>query len=270
LTGRVLLIENDVPSMELMFHLLTTYGYFPQRARSGEEGLKLAARERPDLIVSDIQMPNVDGYEVARRIRADPGLSSIPMIAVSSFYTVGDRRRTLAAGFAGYLSKPISPETFVRHVGAVLRPEFLTGTPFTARADAAAPAPRPGGRKILVVDDVAAHLQLATVVLGGAGYQVATAMSMSEALGVARNDPPDLILSDIVMADGSGYEFIRAVKADVRLRSIPFVFNTASMTADAAREKCLALGAVKVLFRPIAAADLLRELESCVGEPAGG
>src|SRR6185503_13048760 len=88
LTGRVLLIENDVPSMELMFHLLTTYGYFPQRARSGEEGLKLAARERPDLIVSDIQMPNVDGYEVARRIRADPGLSSIPMIAVSSFNTV--------------------------------------------------------------------------------------------------------------------------------------------------------------------------------------
>jgi two-component system cell cycle response regulator len=270
MTGRVLLIENDVPSMELMFHLLTTYGYFPQRARNGEEGLKIAAREHPDLIVSDIQMPFVDGFEVARRIRADPGLSSIPLLAVSAFATVADRRRTLAAGFDGYLSKPISPETFVQHIEAFLRPEFRAGMPFSPVPETDPPAPTPHGRKILVVDDIEANLHLATVVLGGAGYQVATATSMSEALRLARHDPPDLILSDIVMADGSGYEFIRAVKSDLRLRSIPFVFNTASMTAESAQEKCLALGAVKVLFRPIAPEDLLRELESCVREHAGG
>jgi len=120
------------------------------------------------------------------------------------------------------------------------------------------------------VDDLPANLDLAVAVLGAAGYQVAIANSMSEALRLARHDPPDLILSDIVMADGSGYEFIRAVKSDVRLRSIPFVFNTASMSVDSAQEKCLALGAVKVLFRPIASDDLVRELESCLGEPVGG
>src|SRR4051812_49189978 len=252
--------------MELMFHLLTTYGYFPMRARNGEQGFKLAQSERPDLIVSDISMPFVDGHEFARRIRADAELKGIPMIAVTALAMAEDRRKALAAGFDGYMSKPISPESFVRHVEAFLRPEYSVSTVFPNAAADGAPTPRAGKAKVLVVDDTPANLKLAVILLGNAGYQVATANGMGEALRLARRDPPDLIVSDIVMADGSGYEFIRAIKNDGRLRAIPFVFNTASMTVDTARVKCLALGAVKVLFRPMDPDLMLREIAACLDE----
>jgi two-component system cell cycle response regulator len=269
MTGRVLLIEDDVPSMELMFHLLTTYGYFPIRARNPEQGYKLAAQHLPDLIVSDISVPFIDGCEIARRIKADPQLKGIPMIALTAFAMAEDRRKALAAGFDGYMSKPIAPESFVRHIEAFLHPEYSVNTeiPDAAAKDAAAIV---GRRKVLVVDDTPANLKLAVLLLTNAGYQVATASGLGEALRLARRDPPDLILSDIVMADGSGYEFIRAVKNDGRLRAIPFVFNTASMTVDTARAKCLALGAVKVLFRPMDPAQVLREIAACFATSAPG
>jgi two-component system cell cycle response regulator len=254
--------------MELMFHLLTTYGYFPIRARNAEQGFKLAATDRPDLIVSDISMPFVDGCELARRIRADAQLNGIPMIAVTAFAMAEDRRKALDAGFDGYISKPISPESFVRHVEAFLRPEYSVSREAPRAAESEAPTGAAGRRKVLVVDDTPANLRFATLLLGNAGYQVATASGMSEALRLARRDPPDIILSDIVMADGSGYEFIRAVKNDARLRAIPFVFNTASMTVDTARVKCLALGAVKVMFRPMAQSEVLREIAACLDESA--
>jgi two-component system, cell cycle response regulator len=266
MSGRVLLIEEDIPSMELMCHLLTAHGYFPLRARNGEEGVRIATRERPDLIVSEIHMPFVDGYEVARRIRADPALNGIPMLAVIVLAIPEERRRVLAAGYDGYVSRPITPLSFMRHVEAYSRPEFRAAAASAHSTSTDAPTRLRNGRRLLVVDDTPANLKLAAMIFGRAGYEVVTASGMGEALRIARQDPPDLILSDIVMEGGSGYEFIRAVKADGRLRSIPFVFNTSSMTVDSAREKSLALGAVKVLFRPIDPDDMLREIEACLGE----
>jgi two-component system cell cycle response regulator len=262
MTGRILLIESDVPSMEMMFHLLTNYGYFPLRARNGEEGVLLAAREHPDLIISNVEPAFVDGFDVARRIRADPASNDIPMLALTSGMPE-ERKQALDAGYDGYLFKPFSPEAFARHVQAFLRPEFRAGRR-SAEPPAAPPsAPRPG-RKVLVVDDTPENLTLASRVLESAGFQVATAKGMSEAMRLARSDPPDLIVSDVVMADGSGYEFIRAVKAETRLRSIPFIFNTSTMATESARERGIALGAAGFLFRPLAAQDMLRLIEACL------
>src|SRR6185503_10681199 len=201
MTPRVLLIASDVPGMELMCHLLTTYGYVPLRARNGAEGLRLAAHERPDLIVYDIPMPLDEGYEVARRIRADPVLNGTPMIAVGEFAIPEERRDALAAGFDGYLSKPISAQSFLRHIEAFLVPVFRAAAAAAKSPVPETPTPRSGGLKVMVVDDTAANLMLASSLLGGAGYQVVTATGMSEALRMARKDPPDLILSDIVMTD---------------------------------------------------------------------
>jgi len=265
---RVLLIEDDIPTMELMFHLLSTYGYAPLRASNGEEGLRLAASERPDLILSDIRMPLVDGYEVAERIMADPELNSIPMIAVTEFLMPEHRNKALAAGFDGYITKPISPETFLQHIEAFLHPEFrVPPAPTKVPAIGASP-PRPGGRRVLVVDDTPENLRLASSLLASAGYQVTTAGGLGEALRLARDDPPDLIVSDVVMGDGSGFELIRAVKADPRLRAIPFIFNSSSMAVESARKKGLALGAASFLFRPISHKDMLCEVKACLGEPA--
>ena len=261
---RVLVIEDDIASMELMVHLLSSYGYAPLRARNGEEGLKIAARERPALILSEVHMPFVDGYEIAQRIRADPALNRIPLIAVTDFALPEHRKKALAAGFDGYVTKPISPEHFVQHLQVFLRPDFRTASASVRLPEAAAgPSPRVG-RKVLLVDDNPSNLKLSSILLGSSGYQVVTAQNMSEALRVVRDNPPDLIMSDVVMSGGSGYEFIRAVKADPRSNSIPFIFLTASMNDEPSRGRGLALGAARFLFRPIESKDLLREVEACL------
>jgi len=90
-------------------------------ARDGHEGIKQAAQEKPALILLDIQLPGMDGYEVARALRRDPSLAEVPIVAVTSYAMVGDRERALAAGCSGYLEKPISPETFIADIERYLQ-----------------------------------------------------------------------------------------------------------------------------------------------------
>ena len=88
---------------------------------SGPLGLELAAKVSPDLILLDIQLPGMDGYAVARALKSDPRLKSIPIVAVTSYAMVGDREKALAAGAEGYIEKPINPETFVAEVERFIR-----------------------------------------------------------------------------------------------------------------------------------------------------
>jgi len=103
---------------------------------------------------------------------------------------------------------------------------------------------------ILVVDDQPQNLRLAVSLFGGGGYEVRTASSLRAALEELRAWVPDLILSDLIMGDGSGYELIRLVKADPRLAAIPFIFVTSRSTPLRHREIGAALGAAQVIFRP--------------------
>ena len=118
--ARILVIEDDPNTMELMTYLLTAFGHTPLTAGNGVAGVALASAEQPDLIVCDIQLPELDGYGVARALAEDPRLSDIPLIAVTALAMVGDREKILAVGFDGYMSKPIIPETFVEQLDCYL------------------------------------------------------------------------------------------------------------------------------------------------------
>lgn len=263
---RILVIEDNPANLELMRFLLTAHGYAVLAARDGEEGSEVARRELPDLILCDLQMPGIDGYEVAKRLKGTPALRHIPIVAVTAYAMVGDRDKVLSMGFDGYLAKPIAPETFVQQVEAFLKPEFKSRSQPPAAA-ATSPRSKPPGLKshtALVVDDLQAHLDLAASLLGHSGFKVVTAKGMREGLEQARRVAPNLIMSDVCMADGSGYDFIRAVKNDPQLRSIPFIFVTSTAVNEKDRAKGLALGAVKYLFRPIEPQTLLDEIKACL------
>ena len=120
--ARVLIVEDNRDNLELVRYLLQCAGHTVLAAMNGAEGLTVAQRERPDLVVSDLQMPVLDGYEMLRALRADAATPRMPMIAVTAFSMPGDSSRALAAGFDGYLSKPIDPETFVQSIEAFLPP----------------------------------------------------------------------------------------------------------------------------------------------------
>ncbi len=116
MSARILIIEDNPTNLDLMTYLLNAFGYTTLTAQDGEEGLEAARQEVPDLIICDIQLPTMDGREVARRLKSHPELQRIPLVAVTALAMVGDRARLLAAGFDGYIAKPLSPEIFVQEV----------------------------------------------------------------------------------------------------------------------------------------------------------
>ncbi len=123
----VLVVEDKAENLDLMVYLLTAFGHETLVARDGAEGVAVVSQARPDLVVMDLQMPVMDGYQAASLLKADPGLSSIPIVAVTAYAMVGDRERIMAAGFDGYLTKPIDPQVSVRELERYLAPGARAG-----------------------------------------------------------------------------------------------------------------------------------------------
>jgi two-component system, cell cycle response regulator DivK len=116
MSKRILVIEDQEDNRQIVRDLVTASGYELIEATTGEEGLEVAARERPDLILMDIQLPGIDGYEVTRRIKADPKLRKIPIIAVTSYALSGDDKKAFAAGCDSYVTKPYSPRLLLAKI----------------------------------------------------------------------------------------------------------------------------------------------------------
>jgi two-component system cell cycle response regulator DivK len=110
--SKALLVEDNQNNRYLFTLLLEHAGFSVVSAPDGMSGLEMARAERPDVILLDIQMPEMDGYEVAVCLKKDPALFSIPVIGVSSFAMPGDRDKAMHFGFAGYIEKPVDPERF--------------------------------------------------------------------------------------------------------------------------------------------------------------
>ena len=116
MTKRILVIEDTEDNRQIIRDLLTSAGYELVEAVDGLEGVTTAEREQPDLILMDIQLPGIDGYEATRRIRALPEIGRMPIIAVTSYALSGDEAKTRAAGCDGYVAKPFSPRQLLAKV----------------------------------------------------------------------------------------------------------------------------------------------------------
>jgi two-component system cell cycle response regulator len=260
-------IEDNPTNLELVVYLLNASGHEPTAAKEGAEGIEIARREKPDLILVDIHMPKMDGYEVVRHLRGDPECRHIRTVAVTALAMVGDREKLLAFGFDGYISKPLDPETFPEKVQ-----EFLMSS---GKPDFDAPRlPQPIGASakpaqckhavLLFVDNTATNIHLACSLLEPEGYEVLTATSAREGVELARRNKPDLIVSDVHMPLQDGYEFHSMLLADPELARIPFAFLSSSVWSIREQEKALDCGALKFISRPIEPEALVAELEACL------
>ena len=223
--ARILIIEDNPANIELMSFLLSAYGHAPLSAADGPRGVAAARSERPDLIACDVNLPGMDGFAVLAELKGDPALAGVPILAVTALAMTGDREKVLAAGFDGYISKPIEPESFVAELEA-----FLTTAPASAPAAAAVPvaappvtatvadaapaaAPDAGARTLLLVDDDRFMLGVLNDMLIGQPYRVLSACSGEEALDVLSHEPVEVILCDQAMPGMRGTEVLAEAAA---------------------------------------------------------
>jgi two-component system cell cycle response regulator len=221
----ILIIEDNPANIELMSFLLSAYGHAPLSAADGPRGVAAARSERPDLIACDVNLPGMDGFAVLAELKGDPALAGVPILAVTALAMTGDREKVLAAGFDGYISKPIEPESFVAELEA-----FLTTAPASAPPAAAVPAAAPsitatvadaapaaasdaGGRTLLLVDDDRFMLGVLNDMLIGQPYRVLSACSGEEALDVLSHEPVEVILCDQAMPGMRGTEVLAEAAA---------------------------------------------------------
>ncbi len=121
MSKRILIVEDQEDNRKILRDLLTSAGFDPLEAATGEEGVRLAESERPDLILMDIQLPGMDGYEATRQIKANPTLHQIPIIAVTSYALSGDDVKAREAGCDAYVTKPFSPRALLAKVREYLK-----------------------------------------------------------------------------------------------------------------------------------------------------
>lgn len=212
LAGRnVLLIDDSVESRLLLLEMLQDLGCNVQLAASGEEGLLLAQRQAPDLIILDLLMPDMDGWQVLGTLKRDPVLGSVPVLVAS--VVADDQERTLL-GALEVLNKPIDRQQLEQVLARMLIPE---------------PA------SVLVVDDEEMIRQLLSELLERRGFQVTTASNGEKALEALEEQPHDLVLVDLIMPGMDGRELIAALRRDPRWRHLPVVVVTGMHLSDEER-----------------------------------
>jgi two-component system cell cycle response regulator len=218
-----------------------------------------------DLIICDIKLGNASGIDLVKTLKKSGRFSSTPIVAVTAG-SLGQSNEAFAAGFDRYILKPIEAQTFVAQVTDGLIASGDAGLGQTAKISAAPVLDKElhdnRHSTILAVDDRSANLDLVGALLEPAGYRVITARGVEEALVRARNDHPDLILTDVHMGDGTGFDLIRAIRNDVTLRDIPWFVTSATYLNMDGRAEDLHLDDSNFILQPWEPREFLAKIQN--------
>ncbi len=253
--ARILIAEDSPDIRALIAMLLRGAGNEISAVADGRAAVAAAHEWRPDLILMDLSLPLLSGWEAARQIRQDPAGRQTPIVAVTAHAMHGDRERAMAAGCTGFIAKPIDEETFAGQVA-----DFLNGSlPAPAASDepAASEGNEPG--RILVVEDREDVGRLLAEDLSADGHDVTVAHDAAAARVLAEDEPFELAVIDILLGTESGYSLTRELKRGADY--LPVLLVTAG-TID--REKGFASGADDFIGKPIETAELRARARSLI------
>ncbi len=209
----ILVIDDDQDVRQLIKTRLLELGYHVIEAADGRDGINLARKCNPFAVTLDILMPECDGWEVLRELKASPDTAAIPVIIVS---ITADRTTGMALGAADYLTKPVTRQVLLR-----------------ALADLAGRQPV---KQLLVVDDDPVVTVRLTGMLTAAGYQTDTAPDGRAGLEKIKTAPPDVLILDLMMPGMNGFEVLERLRANPALRDMPVIVLTAKTLGAAERE----------------------------------
>jgi signal transduction histidine kinase/DNA-binding response OmpR family regulator len=214
----VLVIEDDPSAVRLLRTYLEPQGYTVRSCHDGETGLQAARQNAPAAILLDVLLPGIDGWEVLRQLKADARLRDVPVVIVT---VVDERDIGMALGAVDYFLKPVRRDALLSRLARHML----------------APAARPGGIRILAVDDDPQALDLVAAALEPEGYEVCRASSGAEGLRLAREQPFDLVICDLVMPEVDGWDVVAGLQADERTQNVPILILTAHDLTAAERQR---------------------------------
>jgi len=221
----ILIIDDDPTMRTLIGHHLKKKGYTVDLASTPDEGFNFLSKNKTDLVLCDVSMDGMDGYEFCSKVRENEQYKILPFVFVTANSTLEDKSKALAAGGDDLITKPFEVEELLLKVQALLRRADIYRAYGTKKNLESSFAPKTA--KILLVDDDPSLAKLFQYNLKKAGFDCLIASGPAEGLQIAKNENPDIIVSDIMMPDIDGFEFRRMLLADETVRSIPFVFLTA-------------------------------------------
>ena len=244
--ARILVVDDEPQNLELIEAILQDAGYEVFPAPGGEEALALAHEKRPDLIILDLMMPGLSGFEVCARVKMDPQTGGIPVLFVTALNQIADKERALAVGGDDFVTKPVQYAELLARVEALLKVRHLNRDLDRALAylhelelarhapqfgqTAPRPGPPIGAPVLLVVDDEPLVRQLLCDILQGAGYITHAAENGPQAVEIAQKEIIDVVLLDIMMPGMSGLEVL--AKLGELIPNSPVVIVTASPTSE--------------------------------------
>jgi len=269
----VLVVDDNATNRAILKEMLNNWGMKPTLA-DGAEAAMAAVQQAADkgepfaLLLLDSNMPGIDGFELAKWIKEDPGFADIKIIMLTSAGRAGDSVRCRELGVAAYLTKPVKQSDLLNNIMMVLEAESADGRscedacPNTSRENAA-------GLHILVVEDNAINQKLAARILEKRGHTTVVASNGKEALKALEGESFDLILMDVQMPEMDGFEATAAIREreESTGEHIPIIAMTAhAMKGDA--ELCLDAGMDGYISKPISAEELIKLVEASVTNPA--
>jgi two-component system, cell cycle response regulator len=277
---RLLLVEDEQVNRDLFRRRLERKGYAVVPAETGHQAVELARSEKPDLVLMDLGLPDIDGWEATRRIKADPATAAIPVIVLSAHTSAEARAQAFAAGCEDFEVKPVDWEALFAKIEEALRKAEerakaraappandeidLGGAGSDSTATRVIPArAAPGQARILVVEDNDANRVMLCRRLLKHGYATTEAADGRQALDAVRREPFDLVLCDIMMPGVDGYEVLKEMKADPELRAIPVVMISA-VDEMASIVRCIEMGAEDYLQKPYDPVLLQARITACL------
>lgn len=240
MSKKVLVIDDEADIREIVRLYLIGEGLEVIEAENGQEGILKALREKPDLIVLDIMMPGINGFEVAKHLKDDPNTKDIPIIILSVLAYDSQYRH----GILDYISKPFRQEELV----GIVRKIFDKVEKKQSK------------KTILVVDDDPDIVDIISICLKDNNIHSEKAYNGLEALEKIKNTTIDLVLLDINMPGMNGFEVIKHLKSDPATCEIPIVVLTGTYIAEDDKKHGLTLGVAKYLTKPFSADDLVKEI----------
>ncbi|MCP5195665.1 MAG: response regulator [Gammaproteobacteria bacterium] len=261
----VLIIEDNEINMKLFRSLLNKGNYRVIEAIDAENGINLARAYKPDLILMDIQLPNMDGLQATRLIKQETTLKHIPILALTSHAMVGDDEKARNAGCDGYITKPINTRTFLNEISRFIKPTVELNVDRAvvkpSKDRSAKEAMESYKPKVLVVDDDPGNVKLICAMLATERLDILTARDGKIALEVINHNKIDLILLDIMMPGMDGYEVTKRVKENILTKDLPIILVTA-LNSEEDKRHGLDAGADEFITKPINKFEIISRVRS--------